>query len=90
MPPSDTAAGEIDPDVDDEDTEEEIEALVKDFEAALAELPQDSFEGQLVAALLLMVQGFIAKVHHIITFSISFLRHCFCPGLLIPKSKEVL
>ena len=55
MPPSDTAAGEIDPDVDDEDTEEEIEALVKDFEAALAELPQDSVEGQLATALILKV-----------------------------------
>jgi hypothetical protein len=71
-PPSDTAAGEIDPDVDDEDTEEEMEALIKDVEAALAELPQDSVEGWLATALLLKVRGFIAKVRHIIIFSISF------------------
>lgn len=62
-PPSDTGRGEIDPDVDDEDTEEEIEALVHEIENAAAEsLVPDSAQARLVASLLLKVRGFIAKV----------------------------
>jgi regulator of sirC expression with transglutaminase-like and TPR domain len=55
-------AGEVDPNVDDEDTEEEIEGLVKEVEEALADLPQNSEPSKLAAKLLLKVRGFIAKV----------------------------
>lgn len=61
--PSDSIfSGEIDASIDDEDTEEEIEALIKDAEAACANLPADSEQVKLVSALLLKVRGFIAKV----------------------------
>jgi hypothetical protein len=63
VPPSGTGHGEIDPDIDDEDTEEGIEALVHEIENAGAEsLAPDSAQAQLVALLLLKVHGFIAKV----------------------------
>jgi uncharacterized protein (UPF0305 family) len=62
LPPSDNAVGEVDPEVDDEDTEEEIEALVTEVEEALADMPPDSPAVKLAASLLLKVRGFIAKV----------------------------
>ena len=42
LPPSDEADGEVDLEVGDEDTKEEIEALVMEVEAALADMPQGS------------------------------------------------
>jgi hypothetical protein len=47
---------------DEEDTEEEIEALIKDAKAACAELPAGSEQVKQVSALLLKVRGFISKV----------------------------
>src|SRR5882724_2150271 len=61
-PLEDIQMGEVDPDVDDADTEEEIEELVKEVEEALADLPQNSEPSKLTAKLLLKVCGFIAKV----------------------------
>jgi len=57
--------GEIDPEVDDEDTEEEIEALAKEVEQAAANLPPDSAEHRLITSLLLKVRGFVAKVREV-------------------------
>jgi len=54
--------GEANSGADDEDTEEEIEALLKEAEAACANLPTGSEQVKLVSALLLKVRGFIAKV----------------------------
>jgi hypothetical protein len=64
LPPSDEAVGEVDPDIDNEDTEEEIEALVTEVEAALVDMPQGSYVVKLAASLLLKVRGFIAKVRY--------------------------
>ena len=63
MPLSDHAVGEVDPEADDEDTEEEIEALVTEVEKALADMPPlaDSSVVELAATMLLKVRGFIAK-----------------------------
>ena len=60
-PSEDPSAGEIDPEIDDEDTEEEIDALAREVEEAGSNLP-DSNTGQLMVSLLLKVRGFIAKV----------------------------
>jgi hypothetical protein len=49
-------------DADDEDTEEDIESLIKDTEAAFAALPAGLEQSKPVSALLLKVRGFIAKV----------------------------
>ena len=54
--------GEVDPDIDDEDTEEEIEELVKEVEAAGTDFLDNSKQSKLSAKLLLKVHGFIAKV----------------------------
>jgi hypothetical protein len=54
--------GEVDPDIDDEDTEEEIKELAKEVEAAVTDLPDNSKQSKLAAKLLLKVRGFIAKV----------------------------
>jgi DNA-directed RNA polymerase specialized sigma24 family protein len=64
-PPSNTSTGEVDPDADDEDTEDEIDALLQELEAAVATLPPDSEQAKLLAGLLLKVRGFIAKVSSI-------------------------
>ena len=61
-PSEDIRTGEVDPDIDDKDTEEEIEELVKEVEEALADLPRNSEPSKLAAKLLLKVRGFIAKV----------------------------
>ena len=61
-PSEDIRMGEVDPDVDDEDTEEGIKVLVNEIEEASADLPQDSKQSKLAAKLLLKVRGFIAKV----------------------------
>jgi hypothetical protein len=60
--PSDPMEGEINPEVDDEDTEEMIEALAKEVKWAAANLPPDSAECCLITSLFLKVQGFVAKV----------------------------
>ena len=62
LPPSDDAAGEVDLEVDNEDTEDKIEALVMEVEAALADMPPDSPVVKLASLLLLKVHRFIAKV----------------------------
>src|SRR5882724_5138181 len=61
-PSEDIRTGEVDPDIDDKDTEEEIEELVKEVEEALADLPQNYEPSKLAAKLLLKVRRFIAKV----------------------------
>ncbi|KAG0695466.1 hypothetical protein DFH29DRAFT_1005444 [Suillus ampliporus] len=60
-PPSDTL-GEINAGADDEDTEEEIEALIQDAETACVNLPAGSEQVKVVSGLLLKVRGFIVKV----------------------------
>ena len=57
-----TSPGEVNPNIDDEDTEEEIKELVKEVEAAVTDLPDDSKLPKLAAKLLLKVRGFIVKV----------------------------
>lgn len=76
MPLSDDAVGEVDPEADDEDTEEEIEALVTEVEKALADMPPlaDSPVVELAATMLLKVRGFIAKVCYK-TYNIYFREH---------------
>ena len=64
LPPSNDAAGEVDLEVDDEDTKEEIEALVMEVEAALADMPPGSPVVKLASSLLFKVRRFIAKVHY--------------------------
>ena len=63
-PSNNILSREFDGDADDENTEEDIEALAKEAEAALAALPVGSEQAQvkLTSALLLKVRGFIAKV----------------------------
>lgn len=80
------------PEFDDEDTEEEVEALAKDMEAAIAELPSDSHQAKLLAALLLKVRGFIAKVCHLIySFNHAIpLSLTFSEGPSLTASEEVL
>jgi hypothetical protein len=56
------STGEVDPKVDDEDTEEEIDALVKEVDDILADLPEGSDQVKLLAGLLLKLRRFIAKV----------------------------
>ena len=64
VPLSDDAVGEVNLEADDEDTEEEIEALVTEVEKALAYMPllADSPVVELAATMLLKVHGFTAKV----------------------------
>ena len=61
-PSNDISSREFNADADDEDTEEDIEALAKETEAALVALPAGSEQVKLTSALLLKVCGFIAKV----------------------------
>jgi len=61
--------GEVDPDIDDEDTEEEIDELAKEVDAAVTDLPDNSKQSKLAAKLLLKVRGFIAKVCHCLHFA---------------------
>lgn len=52
--------------INNEDTEEEIEGLVKEVEVAMVELLNELEQIRLVAKLLLKAPGFIAKVNNII------------------------
>ena len=61
-PPSNTSAGEVDPDTDDEDTEDEIEALQQEIEAAIASLPPNSEQAKLLVGLLLKVVGLLQRL----------------------------
>jgi hypothetical protein len=54
--------GEVDPEVDDEDTKEEIEVLAQEVNTIIAELPDGSNQAKLLAGLLLKLCGFVAKV----------------------------
>lgn len=76
---------EVDPDIDDEDIEEEIEKLAK---AAVTNLPDNnSIQSKLVAQLLLKVRGFIAKVHPHLCFA-NWL--CQFQGSPLTTSQEIL
>ena len=61
-PPSNTLTGKVDPDADDEDTKDEIEALLQELGTAVTTLPPDSEQAKLLAGLLLKVHGFTANV----------------------------
>ena len=63
-PPSNTSAGEVDPDID-EDIKDEIEGLQQEIEATIASLPPNSEQEMLLVGLLLKVCGFIVKVSSI-------------------------
>lgn len=61
-----TLSGKVELEVNNEDTMEEIKGLVKEVEAAMAELPNELQHIKLVAKPLLKVRSFIAKVNNII------------------------
>jgi len=61
-PSNNISSGEVDHNAVDEDTEEDIEALTKEVEAAFARLPAGSEQVRMTSTLLLKVRGFIAKV----------------------------
>jgi hypothetical protein len=71
QPQTDEPAGEVDLGVDNEDTEEQIEALVMEVEATLEDMPSDSPVVKLAASLLLKVRGFVAKVRYSIQRCLS-------------------
>ena len=64
-PPSNTSAGEVDPDINDEDIKDEIEALQQEIKTTIASLPPNSEQEMLLVGLLLKVCGFIVKVSSI-------------------------
>jgi hypothetical protein len=51
----------------EEETEEEVHALLEEVEAVIAALPPNSEESRLLTSLLLKVRGFIAKVYMAVT-----------------------
>jgi hypothetical protein len=90
-PAPSTSTGEVlVPEIDDEDTKEEIVALTQEVNTIIAELPERSDQAKLLASLLLKLHGFVAKVNLKLDCHISLTNINLFLGSQIASGQKIL